>query len=102
MDRNFPPRKSGKGAFVSESALHSFDGDKPNSVEPRKRSGPDDHSSRPSRTRDECLITSRRSETAATASWCDDTRGLAGRLPFLCFVLHRMGFFMPRELLRER
>ena len=27
---------------------------------------------------------------------------LAGRLPFLCFVLHRMGFFVPRELLRER
>jgi hypothetical protein len=23
-----------KGAFVSESALHSFDGDKPNSVDP--------------------------------------------------------------------
>jgi hypothetical protein len=43
-----------KGAFVSESALHSFDGDKPNSVGSRKRSGPDDHSSHPSRTRDEC------------------------------------------------
>jgi len=27
---------------------------------------------------------------------------LAGRLPFLCFVLHRMGFFVPRELPRER
>lgn len=27
---------------------------------------------------------------------------LAGRLPCLCFVLHRMGFFVPRELLRER
>jgi len=25
-----------------------------------------------------------------------------GQLPFLCFVLHRMGFFVPRELLRER
>jgi hypothetical protein len=24
------------------------------------------------------------------------------RLPILCFVLHRMGFFVPRELLRER
>ena len=24
------------------------------------------------------------------------------RLPFLCFVLHRMGFFVPRELLHER
>src|SRR5436190_23372173 len=23
-------------------------------------------------------------------------------LPFLCFVLHRMGFFLPRALLRER
>src|SRR5207249_10914735 len=46
----------------------------------------------------------RRSQTAATVSAaCDDTRGsLAGRLPLLCFVLHRMGFFVPRELLRER
>jgi hypothetical protein len=26
----------------------------------------------------------------------------SGRLPFLCFVLHRMGFFVPRESLRER
>jgi len=26
----------------------------------------------------------------------------SGRLPFLCFVLHRMGFFVPRELLHER
>ena len=25
-----------------------------------------------------------------------------GGLPFLCFVLHRMGFFLPRESLRER
>jgi len=24
------------------------------------------------------------------------------RLPSLCFVLHRMGFFLPRELLHER
>jgi len=24
------------------------------------------------------------------------------RLPSLCFVLHRMGFFVPRELLRAR
>jgi len=41
--------------------------------------------------------------TRLRASWCDDTRGfLANRLLFLCFVLHRMGFFVPRELLRER
>src|SRR5437868_13922314 len=26
----------------------------------------------------------------------------SGRLPFLCFVLHRMGFFIPHELLRKR
>ena len=38
----------GKGAFVSESALHSFDGDKPNSVGSPWR--PDDHSSHPSRS----------------------------------------------------
>jgi hypothetical protein len=81
-----------KGAFVSESALHSFDGDKPNSVwSPWRR---DDHSSHPDF-----------SEYPANfhSPWCDDTRGfLADRLPFLCFVLHRMGFFVPRELLRER
>ncbi len=28
--------------------------------------------------------------------------GLTDRLPFLCFVLHRMGFFLPRALRRER
>ena len=53
----------------------------------------------------------RRSETAATV-WRDATipedltpnfsGALADRLPFLCFVLHRMGFFLPRALLRER
>src|SRR5439155_21097124 len=26
----------------------------------------------------------------------------SSRLPCLCFVLHRMGFFMPHELLRKR
>jgi len=36
-----------KGAFVSERALHSFDGDKPNSVGSAWR--PDDHSSHPPR-----------------------------------------------------
>ena len=29
-------------------------------------------------------------------------RILSDRLSFLCFVLHRMGFFVPRELLCER
>lgn len=28
--------------------------------------------------------------------------GLTDRLPFLCFVLHRMGFFLPRRLRVER
>ena len=28
--------------------------------------------------------------------------GIADRLPFLCFVLHRMGFFLPRRLRDER
>ena len=28
--------------------------------------------------------------------------GLTDRLPFLCFVLHRMGFFLPRRLRAER
>jgi len=86
--------KLAKGAFVSESALHSFDGDKPNSVGSRKHSGPDDHLSLPDFSG---------SPSRSSGMWCDDTRGfLAGRLPFLCFVLHRMGFFVPRELLRER
>ncbi len=31
-----------------------------------------------------------------TGSGCTD------RLPSLCFVLHHMGFFVPRESLRER
>jgi hypothetical protein len=31
--------KKAKGAFVSESALHSFDGDKPNSVGPERIPG---------------------------------------------------------------
>jgi hypothetical protein len=39
------PRKIAKGAFVSESALHSFDGDKPNSVGVIAHA--DDHSSLP-------------------------------------------------------
>ena len=30
------------------------------------------------------------------------TRGSTDRLSSLCFVLHRMGFFLPRELLHER
>jgi len=81
-----------KGAFVSESALHSFDGDKPNSVGVIAHA--DDHSSHPDLS--ECPANFH-------SPWCDDTRGfLSGRLPFLCFVLHRMGFFVPRELLRKR
>jgi len=35
----------------------------------------------------------------------DQPRKLSGstdRLSSLCFVLHRMGFFLPRKLLRER
>jgi hypothetical protein len=65
-----------------------FDGDKPNSVEPRKHSRPDDHSSHPAFA--ECPMTFRRSETAATASWCDDTRGLIGpaALPLFCLAPH--------------
>ena len=46
---------------------------------------------------------SRRSETSATVTR-DATipEDLTDRLPFLCFVLHRMGFFLPRALRRER
>lgn len=81
----FLQSQKAKGAFVSESALHNFDGDKPNSVGPRKISGPDDHSSHPSRTRDECPANFH-------SPWCDDTRGLAGRLPFLCLSCTAWGF----------
>ncbi|HEU0049530.1 MAG TPA: hypothetical protein VFQ43_18230, partial [Nitrososphaera sp.] len=61
------PSKRWKGASVSESALHSFDGDKPNSV--RVIAHADDHSSHPSRLRG----TSAR--PVITGTWCDDTRG---------------------------
>ena len=52
----------------------------------------------------------RRSQTAATVTVMrqyprfspEILRGGTDRLPYLCFVLHRTGFFMPRELLRER
>ena len=59
-------QEKAKGAFVSESALHSFDGDKPNSVGVIAHA--DDHSSHPSRTRDECPANFH-------SPWCDDTRG---------------------------
>src|SRR6266542_4090332 len=57
--------KLAKGAFVSESALHSFDGDKPNSVGSRKHSGPDDHLSLPDFSG---------SPSRSSGIWCDDTR----------------------------
>ena len=52
----------------------------------------------------------RRSQTAATVTVMrqyprvdsEFLRSGADRLSSLCFVLHRMGFFVPRELLRER
>jgi hypothetical protein len=45
----------------------------------------------------------RRSSTAATVIVMRRyPRIVADRLSSLCFVLHRMGFFVPRELLRER
>jgi len=80
-----------KGALVSEDALH-FDGDKPNSV---------------SRLRGGTMIIylaqlapdARPPIAGRNATIPED---LADRLPFLCFVLHRMGFFLPRALRRER
>ena len=91
--------QSGKGALVSERALH-FDGDKPNFV---------------ARLLERMIIYLGSLARAArfhwgAEAWCDDTRGitpnfvgaLADRLPSLCFVLHRMGFFLPRGLLRAR
>src|SRR5687767_5403225 len=92
--------KKRKGAFVSESALH-FDGDKPNSVVPRLR--------------DVMIIYL----TAITRNAREPSRPrmlsgplqkrvmrryprINGAAPSLCFVLHHMGFFVPRGLLRER
>jgi hypothetical protein len=68
-----------KGAFVSESALHSFDGDKPNSVGVIAHA--DDHSSHPDLSG--CPSRSR-------GTWCDDTRGLIGpaALPLFCLAPH--------------
>ena len=83
--------EDGKGALVSERALHC-DGDKPNSVARLLEwmiiyLGPLARAARP---------------RGSAEAWCDDTRGITDRLPFLCFVLHRMGFFLPRGLLRAR
>jgi len=94
-------RTKAKGAFASESALHSFDGDKPNSVGPESVRGlMIIHLAAIARSAQQPFGGHR---PPLQSPWCDDTRGfLTGRLPFLCFVLHRMGFFMPRESLRER
>ncbi len=81
-----------KGALVSERALR-FDGDKPNFVGRR--------SDRVIIYLDPALSGTARFRWGAEA-WCDDTRGITDRLPSLCFVLHRMGFFLPRRLLRAR
>ena len=85
--------KTAKGAFVSESALHSFDGDKPNSVGPESIRG---------RMIIYLSRISPRARPAFAGHGATIPEELSGRLPFLCFVLHRMGFFVPRELLRER
>ena len=87
--------KKVKGAFIFESALHSFDGDKPNSVGPAGAGLMIIHLIRPARG------TNARSRSRGTVVR-RYPRILSGRLPFLCFVLHRVGFFVPRELLRER
>ena len=62
----------------------------------------DDHLSRPA-CAERPPNHRRRSKTAAIV-WRDATipEDLADRLPFLCFVLHRMGFFLPRCLRAER
>ena len=76
------PRKRWKGAFVSESALHSFDGDKPNSVGVIAHA--DDHSSHPSRTRDECPVPQSRDRNATLP---EDFIGPAA-LPLFCLAPH--------------
>ena len=71
-----------KGAFVSESALHSFDGDKPNSVGVIAHA--DDHSSHPSRTRDERPVPPSRDRNATIP---EDFIGPAA-LPLFCLAPH--------------
>src|SRR5205814_4159856 len=86
------PSKRWKGASVSESALHTFDGDKPNSVAPRKRSRPDDHSSRLTFVNRPATAI-RRSQTATTVAVVRRyPRILSGRLPFSVLSCTAWGF----------
>ncbi len=71
-----------KGAFVSESALHSFDGDKPNSVGVIAHA--DDHSSHPSRMRG---ANARRTFIRRGATIPEDFSGPAA-LPLFCLAPH--------------
>gem|GEM_PF-5440804 len=87
--RSHQPKR--KGAFVSESALH-FDGDKPNSVVRRLPDVMIIYLSPLAWT-----ARSRRSETVMRRY-----PRINGAAPSLCSVLHHMGFFVPRGLLRER
>ncbi len=71
-----------KGAFVSESALHISDGDKPNSVPALCwQSAGDDHLSLPDFSG---------SPADFHSPWCDDTRGFSGpaALPLFCLAPH--------------
>src|SRR6266516_179432 len=85
-----------KGAFVSESALH---------IEMAVSRILSHSSLRAKKLGDDHLSQSRLRGTARSRN-CGTvmrrTRGSTDRLSSLCFVLHRMGFFLPRELLRER
>ena len=64
------------------SVLHSFDGDKPNSVGVIAHA--DDHSSHPSRTRDECPVPQSRDRSATIP---EDFIGPAA-LPLFCLAPH--------------
>src|SRR4029077_17128037 len=89
-----------------------FDGGKPNSVpspsfvdeslsrfaSATKLELGDDHLSHPVLFLAKCWA----SDPATAGPRCDDTRGSTDRLSSLCVVLHRMGVFLPPELLRER
>ena len=81
-----------KGAFVSESALHVSMAI--SRILCGQFLGRDDHLSLPDFSKSP--IPRSRDRDATTPE------DKSGRLPFLCFVLHRMGFFVPRELLCER
>src|SRR5438067_5082737 len=102
-------RQNSEGRSVSEAPFN-FDGDKPNSVrlnsQPRRSFifqpqfcwGVEWALSSTTKLELDPALLFRRSGTANTAPRCDDTRRSTDRLSSSCFVLHRMGVFLPHKL----